>query len=59
LFRINDYVSHKIFNLERMFHHFKVSDVEPDMNTILAAEKRKNLLMEDYSRTCELRTANM
>jgi len=46
---INDYVSHKIFNLGAdVFIISKVSDVDPDMEHHLAAEKRKNLLMEDY-----------
>jgi putative ABC transport system permease protein len=46
---INDYVAHKIFNLGAdVFIISKMSAVETNVEHFLAAEKRKNLLLEDY-----------
>ena len=46
---INDYVAHKIFNLGAdVFIVSKMSAVETNVEHFLAAEKRKNLLLEDY-----------
>jgi putative ABC transport system permease protein len=58
---INDYVAHKIFNLGAdVFIVSKMSPVETNVEHFLAAEKRKNLVLEDYEavlescRHCEL-----
>ena len=46
---INDYVAHKIFNLGAdVFIVSKMSAVETNVDHFLAAEKRKNLILEDY-----------
>jgi putative ABC transport system permease protein len=46
---INDYVAKKIFNLGAdVFIVSKMSPVETNVDHFLEAEKRKNLLMEDY-----------
>src|SRR5215469_14451810 len=46
---INDYVAKKIFNLGAdVFIVTKMSTVEPNVERYLAAEKRKNLDMDDY-----------
>jgi putative ABC transport system permease protein len=46
---IDGYVASKIFNLGAdVFIIFKVSPAETNIDRILAAEKRKNLEMEDY-----------
>ncbi len=46
---INDYVSQKIFNLGAdVFIISKTSPVETNVDHFLAAEKRKNLELEDY-----------
>jgi putative ABC transport system permease protein len=46
---INDYVAQKIFNLGAdVFIISKMSPVETNVDHFLAAEKRKNLVMEDY-----------
>ena len=46
---INDYVAQKIFNLGAdVFIISKMSPVETNVDHFLAAEKRKNLIMEDY-----------
>src|ERR1700677_2769385 len=46
---INDYVAHKIFNLGAdVFIVSKMSAVETNVDHFLAAEKRKNLIMDDY-----------
>ena len=46
---INDYVAKKIFNLGAdVFIVSKMSTVETNVDHFLAAEKRKNLVMEDY-----------
>jgi putative ABC transport system permease protein len=46
---INDYVAQKIFNLGAdVFIITKTSPVETNVEHFLAAEKRKNLVMEDY-----------
>ncbi|MFZ0958328.1 MAG: ABC transporter permease [Candidatus Sulfotelmatobacter sp.] len=46
---INDYVAHKIFNLGAdVFIVSKMSTVETNAEHFLAAEKRKNLILEDY-----------
>jgi putative ABC transport system permease protein len=46
---INDYVAHKIFNLGAdVFIVSKMSSVETNVDHFLAAEKRKNLILEDY-----------
>ena len=46
---INDYVAHKIFNLGAdVFIISKMSAVETNVDHFLAAEKRKNLILEDY-----------
>ncbi|MGA8428490.1 MAG: ABC transporter permease [Candidatus Sulfotelmatobacter sp.] len=46
---INDYVAQKIFNLGAdVFIVSKMSAVETNVEHFLAAEKRKNLVLEDY-----------
>src|SRR6202167_2017950 len=46
---INDYVAKKIFNLGAdVFIISKMSPVETNVDHFLAAEKRKNLIMDDY-----------
>jgi putative ABC transport system permease protein len=46
---INDYVAQKIFNLGAdVFIISKMSPVETNVDHFLAAEKRKNLILEDY-----------
>src|SRR5260370_1742254 len=46
---INDYVGKKIFNLGAdVFIVSKMSPVETNVDHFLAAEKRKNILLEDY-----------
>src|SRR5580698_402249 len=46
---INDYVSQKIFNLGAdVFIISKTSQVDTDVDHFLAAEKRKDLVLEDY-----------
>jgi putative ABC transport system permease protein len=46
---INDYVAKKIFNLGAdVFIVSKISQVETNVDHYLAAEKRKNLVLEDY-----------
>ena len=46
---INDYVAKKIFNLGAdVFIIAKMSEVEPNVDHFLEAEKRKNLDMDDY-----------
>jgi putative ABC transport system permease protein len=46
---INDYVAQKIFNLGAdVFIVSKMSSVETNVEHFLAAEKRKNLILEDY-----------
>jgi len=46
---INDYVAQKIFNLGAdVFIVSKMSPVETNVDHFLAAEKRKNLVLEDY-----------
>jgi putative ABC transport system permease protein len=46
---INDYVAQKVFNLGAdVFIISKMSAVETNVEHFLAAEKRKNLTMEDY-----------
>jgi putative ABC transport system permease protein len=46
---INDYVAKKIFNLGAdVFIVSKMSTVETNVDHFLAAEKRKNLVLEDY-----------
>ncbi len=51
---INDYVAQKIFNLGAdVFIISKMSPVETNVDHFLAAEKRKNLIMEDYEAALE------
>ncbi|HLW84683.1 MAG TPA: ABC transporter permease [Candidatus Sulfotelmatobacter sp.] len=51
---INDYVAHKIFNLGAdVFIISKMSAVETNVDHFLAAEKRKNLILEDYQSVAE------
>jgi putative ABC transport system permease protein len=51
---INDYVAHKIFNLGAdVFIVSKMSAVETNVEHFLAAEKRKNLILEDYQAVAE------
>ncbi|MGA7908108.1 MAG: ABC transporter permease [Candidatus Sulfotelmatobacter sp.] len=51
---INDYVAHKIFNLGAdVFIVSKMSPVETNVDHFLAAEKRKNIVMEDYQGVLE------
>jgi putative ABC transport system permease protein len=51
---INDYVAQKIFNLGAdVFIISKMSPVETNVDHFLAAEKRKNLVMEDYDAALE------
>jgi putative ABC transport system permease protein len=51
---INDYVAHKIFNLGAdVFIISKMSAVETNVDHFLAAEKRKNLILEDYQAVAE------
>ncbi|HUO24546.1 MAG TPA: ABC transporter permease [Candidatus Aquilonibacter sp.] len=51
---INDYVAHKIFNLGAdVFIVSKMSPVETNVDHFLAAEKRKDLVMEDYQATLD------
>src|SRR5208283_4900225 len=51
---INDYVAKKIFNLGAdVFIVGKMSPVETNPEHYLIAEKRKNLLMEDYQAALE------
>jgi putative ABC transport system permease protein len=51
---INDYVAQKIFNLGAdVFIISKMSPVETNVDHFLAAEKRKNLIMEDYQAVYE------
>jgi putative ABC transport system permease protein len=51
---INDYVSEKIFNLGAdVFIISKMSQVETNVEHLLAAEKRKNLTIEDYQAVLE------
>src|ERR1700691_5233287 len=46
---INDYVAQKVFNLGAdVFIISKMSTVETNVDHFLAAEKRKDLTMEDY-----------
>jgi putative ABC transport system permease protein len=51
---INDYVAKKIFNLGAdVFIVSKMSSVETNVERFLEAEKRKNLLLEDYQSVAE------
>jgi putative ABC transport system permease protein len=51
---INDYVAQKIFNLGAdIFIVSKMSPVETNVDHFLEAEKRKNLMMEDYEAVLE------
>src|SRR5271166_2736188 len=51
---INDYVAQKIFNLGAdVFIISKMSAVETNVDHFLEAEKRKNLVMEDYEAALE------
>ncbi len=51
---INDYVAQKIFNLGAdVFIISKMSPVETNVDHFLEAEKRKNLIMEDYEAVLE------
>ena len=51
---INDYVAQKIFNLGAdVFIISKMSAVETNVDHLLEAEKRKNLVMEDYEAALE------
>jgi putative ABC transport system permease protein len=51
---INDYVAQKIFNLGAdVFIVSKMSPVETNVDHFLAAEKRKNLILEDYQAVLE------
>jgi putative ABC transport system permease protein len=51
---INDYVAQKIFNLGAdVFIVTKMSPVETNVDHFLAAEKRKNLVLEDYQAVAE------
>src|ERR1700674_5608396 len=51
---IQDYVATKIFNLRAdVFIIAKMSPVETDVEHFLAAEKRKNLVLEDYQAVLE------
>jgi putative ABC transport system permease protein len=51
---INDYVAKKIFNLGAdVFIVSKISAVETNIDHFLAAEKRKNLVLDDYEAILE------
>src|SRR5579863_8876353 len=51
---INDYVAKKIFNLGAdVFIVSKMSAVETNVEHFLAAEKRKNLILDDYQAVLE------
>jgi putative ABC transport system permease protein len=51
---INDYVAQKIFNLGAdVFIISKMSAVETNVEHFLSAEKRKNLILEDYQAVLE------